>query len=340
MSRLKKILALFPDPDDSTSFYRGAGPLSAMAKEYGLELKYGGKQLSDYTWSRLIKADLLFVQRPCIRPHVEIIERARVLNIPVVIDYDDLLTEITKDNPAYQAYANMDARQSIHYALKLADLAFFSTTYLAQRMGSVCKRAEVVENAFDFDRFGRMVNMNQAKQKIFLWRGSHSHAEDLRLVADQIIEVANRRPDWQWIFFGYEPPFITERLRTGSWAVSRASMPTEFINQLCGLNHAIQWAALTDRPFNRAKSNIAWIEATAAGAKTIGPNFEEWRRPGVTTYSKLDQLGEALLQESERPAHELIADTAMSRTELRERYSLKAMNAKRYEAMAKLCERF
>jgi hypothetical protein len=37
--------------------------------------------------------------------------------------------------------------------------------------------------------------------------------------------------------------------------------------------------------FNRAKSNIGWIEAVHAGAITVAPDFQEWRRPGVINYA-------------------------------------------------------
>ena len=41
---------------------------------------------------------------------------------------------------------------------------------------------------------------------------------------------------------------------------------------------------LKDNLFNHAKSNLAWIEATCAGAMTLAPDWPEWRRPGVSNY--------------------------------------------------------
>jgi len=46
---------------------------------------------------------------------------------------------------------------------------------------------------------------------------------------------------------------------------------------------------LSDTPFNRAKSNISWIEATYAGSSVIAPEFlpEFANMPGVITYNEL-----------------------------------------------------
>jgi hypothetical protein len=41
---------------------------------------------------------------------------------------------------------------------------------------------------------------------------------------------------------------------------------------------------LVDNEFNRAKSNIAWLEGTWAGAKTIASDLPEFNKPGVTVY--------------------------------------------------------
>jgi hypothetical protein len=47
----------------------------------------------------------------------------------------------------------------------------------------------------------------------------------------------------------------------------------------------IHIVGLEDNPFNRAKSNVAWVEASAAGAVVLAPDWPEWQRPGVQTYT-------------------------------------------------------
>ena len=47
---------------------------------------------------------------------------------------------------------------------------------------------------------------------------------------------------------------------------------------------------LIDNKFNRSKSNIAWIEASWAGAAVIGPELPEWKRPGIINYKDVTHL--------------------------------------------------
>jgi hypothetical protein len=52
-------------------------------------------------------------------------------------------------------------------------------------------------------------------------------------------------------------------------------------NDLPRFRPAIAFVALRDNEFNRAKSNIAWIEAAYAGAAVVAPNLPEFEQPGV-----------------------------------------------------------
>ncbi len=60
------------------------------------------------------------------------------------------------------------------------------------------------------------------------------------------------------------------------------------------LQPAIMIVPLVDNDFNRAKSNIAWLEGCFAGAAVIAPDFPEFQRPGVLNYSSPEQFGDVL----------------------------------------------
>jgi len=40
--------------------------------------------------------------------------------------------------------------------------------------------------------------------------------------------------------------------------------------------------------------NIAWIEATYAGAATIGPAWQEWQHTGILNYSSVEETGKTI----------------------------------------------
>ncbi len=69
---------------------------------------------------------------------------------------------------------------------------------------------------------------------------------------------------------------------------------TEYIRSMKTLEHAIQIVPLADTLFNRCKSNIAWIDASQVGARTVAPDWEEWRKPGVTGYGEFGTFKECV----------------------------------------------
>jgi hypothetical protein len=61
----------------------------------------------------------------------------------------------------------------------------------------------------------------------------------------------------------------------------------DYLKFFKNLNPNIFIYTLQDNPFNAAKSNISWIEATYAGAAFIGPEFlPEFVQSGIINYNK------------------------------------------------------
>jgi hypothetical protein len=143
-----------------------------------------------------------------------------------------------------------------------------------------------VPNAFNEQFCKKLKVFPPQNEKIILWRGGHSHIEDLMLHADSIIRFKKDNPDWTFCFYGLNPFFL------------KKNMPYEYIpfcddlhtyfQSIQEIQPKIQMVALTDTVFNRAKSNISWIEGTFAGAVTVAPaTLAEFNRPGVIPYEDL-----------------------------------------------------
>jgi hypothetical protein len=66
---------------------------------------------------------------------------------------------------------------------------------------------------------------------------------------------------------------------------------------------------LRDNAFNRCRSNLAWIEATCAGAVVIAPDWEEWRRPGIMNYTDAEGFRRTLRGVMEQYAMGLVKKT-------------------------------
>ena len=84
---------------------------------------------------------------------------------------------------------------------------------------------------------------------------------------------------------------------------------------------------LCDTPFNRAKSNISWIESTVAGAVCVAPDFPEWNRPGIINYGPTRPFKDAVLEALEVANHGF--ENKKSEEFIRENLMLSTVNQKR-----------
>jgi hypothetical protein len=94
---------------------------------------------------------------------------------------------------------------------------------------------------------------------------------------------------------------------------------------------------LANNGFNRSKSNLAWLEATAAGAVVLAPALEEWQRPGIVNYKDASDFGNKLsrlMDEFNAPGCH--PNVTLSRAYIRENLSLRCLNAQRWEILNEL----
>ncbi len=296
---MSKITTLYviPNPKDSTSLYRGVGPLSGMRRASKGDFNYG--YAGEISWPVLQNCDLVYLQRPYRREHLEIAQMARASHVPVWVDYDDFLFDVPEDNPAYGTYMNDTTHSNVVNCIRCADVVTVSTKHLKRLLqkdtkeeGIIPRRCYVVPNAWNDKLFPRMTS--PSRNKLVAWRGSDTHQRDLLEFAPEIIEVAKAHPDWTFQFIGYNPWFITSQLPKEQCVVVPPLDPIEYMQLMSDTNPSVLMVPLHDSHFNRAKSNIAWIEGTLSGATVVGPDWEEWRNPGSFTYRTKDDFKKAL----------------------------------------------
>lgn len=324
---MRTLLAICPSASDATSFYRGMGPLTAL-RVPGWQVEAAPPAID---WTVLARADAVFMQRPSAPAYLQIFEMAKNLGRPVWVDYDDDLTDVPPSNPTHQKYAV--ERGNVAVIAAHADVVTTSTGVLARRMSDLGARdVRVVPNAWD-DRFFKNFAPARPLEKLVFWRGSATHDEDLDVHLGGIAEIHRAHPDWRWLFCG--SPFwkVREVIAAAQLAVDPVSRdPVDYLRRLERLPAGVALVPLKDSPFNRAKSNIAWLEATYAGAAAVGPDFPEWDRPGVTTYGAGVGLAEAFGRAAECYAR----NVAESRAYIQEHLLLSRVNRLRAEILGGL----
>lgn len=289
MQKRFNLLAFPANMVDATSFYRAIGPLGHLRRTCPwLNIQI----VAEVTWPILEMCDGLFLQRPFTPNMVQLCDRARAQGKPIWVDHDDDVFNVPDDNPCFDTYANPRTQQCVARVIASADFVTVSTEPLRTLYGGLSSSLDVVPNALMHTIVGEP--MDEWRQNpVVLWRGSDTHKRDLMQHADQLVDAAKRHPSVKFHFSGYRPFFIAERL--GDQCVINGPLDiVDYFGLLRTVRPQVVVVPLADHKFNHAKSNIAWIEATYAGAIVVAPNFVEWQRPGVINYNGADDIGRAL----------------------------------------------
>jgi hypothetical protein len=277
---LRTLSVFCPNELDATSFYRGMGPMGLLKKQMGDIII---NLMRDVNWSYLSMVDMVFLQRPCLPAHLTIVKYAKRLGIPVWVDFDDALFHVPNWNPFHSVYSQPDRMKATAEIIATADVVSVSTPHLAGLYQELNKNIVVIPNAFN-DEFFKYEPPSPEKKKLICWRGSQTHREDLNIASEAVTDLAVKYPEVTWMFIG-DNPWFTSYMPDKSAIVVPALDPIEYFEFIKKTAPTIQIAPLVDNDFNRAKSNIAWLEATYSGAVTLAPNWGEWYRPGITNYT-------------------------------------------------------
>ena len=356
---MPRVGAMIPALTDGTSFYRGAGPLQALSKDEDYRIEIGGM----VTWAYLRGLDGLFLQRPYTKDHLNIVHICKANGTPVWVDYDDDLFTVPIQNPTHRIYGNPEFQNNITRILCEADFVSVSTECLKEKFGKILEEIEkkntnerfdkrffdpdkikVIPNAYDSELFRYSAKEwdrpAEAQSLSALWRGSHTHDADMsRFTVDlgKAIE-AGCASNLKWTYNFVGSPWwgtlkwLEENLRLSDkeLVITQPLDVIEYHRFLHVLKPSIVYVPLLNDPFNRAKSNVGWIEATHAGAVCLAPDWPEWRRPGIINYKSPDDFGKLLTQglKGGWRISELVQE---SRNYINESLTLRKVNRKRVE---------
>lgn len=308
--QMRKLLTLLPGATDATSLYRGAGPLHSLArklKDFELTIN------PNVTWETIRSHDALFVQRPHLKKYLKVIEMAQAQNKLVWVDYDDDLYSVPFSNPTHALYGNPETMNTITACLCKAEVVTVSTPALRDKLALIMenvgkakqemtglnldtKKIRVIPNAYDDAVLGGLEPLRWPQNKLVMWRGSHTHDKDLMTFTPAMTRVLKNHLDWTYNFVGSPFWHTIEEMeavpgcKPNNVIIVPTLDPIDFAQYLAQARPALMIVPLDDSPFNRAKSNIAWVEAAHAGAVALAPDWPEWQRPGVINYKGVEDF--------------------------------------------------
>ena len=268
MTKLR-ILAVCAMPTDPTSWYRAWGVYGDIMKRSDLEFDCY-EDLQKVSWKHLIKYDLVVFQR-ALGNATQLAEYVTQLGIPYVYDLDDNFWEIPNHSQIKSTY-NPKVLGTMEKMLKGATAITVSTQaladYIQNKLGLNCI---VINNGLDLNKY-KIQPYNKVGKTI--WRGSSTHIDDVRQFANFYESVAKQVNQIE--FWGHDCVQGSPRLDIKNSKYFAGEDLVRYFRLLQNSNIAHILCTLVDDEFNRAKSNIAWIEATLAGGVCVGNGVGEF----------------------------------------------------------------
>lgn len=299
---IKTIRTIIPNAKDATAFFRSTGVLPDLFGDMGIR----SINMDETTWASVAQVDAVFIQRPFDFAIPKIIDMHHDQGKGVWVDFDDDLFSVPFSNPTYKLYSDTKRQNAIMSAIAKADIVTVSTEALKTKFQKILtsvaegnpndktlelshRKIEIIPNAYNAQFMGPL-EKTEKQRKVVLWRGSSTHDKDLMEYTAAIGNVMEKHPEFTYTFIGSPFWWSIEQfssikgMNDNNIQIAGALDVIEFLRFMKELRPALVIVPLHDCEFNRAKSNIAWIEATMAGAVCLAPDWPEWKRPGVLNY--------------------------------------------------------
>lgn len=259
--------------NEGVGWYRIHSPLRMLKKLDLAEIK-----TSEYRWSEGdVKfptideladigewADIILFQRHDLGNYIAVFGAlSEMFNIPFLLDTDDNVRFVRPWNPGYRGYNpqgeaqiwNRKVFEKVHGVI-------VSTDELKRFHAQDHKYITVCPNSLDMSlRDNLPIGQHPGEIRIgFL--GSAAHTENLKPILPAVYQILREYPQTVFYlqsmygnFWKVIPEDVKSRVREAEWKNMK-----EWGGYIAGLGLDIGLAPLADNMFNRAKSNLRWIE--------------------------------------------------------------------------------
>jgi glycosyltransferase involved in cell wall biosynthesis len=136
----------------------------------------------------------------------------------------------------------------------------------------------VLPNSIDFELWDAPVEIPQKKSVRIGWAGAQTHEEDVKFVLPAIKQVLKKHRNVKFYFIGGVPDCIMKETHKRIIKKFGWYDILDYPKRLRQWNFDICIAPLVDNAFNRAKSNLRWLEYSALGIPCVAGNVEPYRK--------------------------------------------------------------
>lgn len=257
--------------------YRVLGPF----QESNIQLLHG-LQDNHVDLRALDESDLVLFQRNFssqFTTYRSMVNFAKKLNKPVVMDLDDYLIGLYQNHPdRIGTFFGMEL-VSILYAIRDSDAITVTSPTLQKVISQINPNVYVLPNYFD-DKLWQIKQPRDLKQNDpirIVYIGTPSHKLDVESIAAPLLKIAKTYGDKvEFLFYGAKPPEQLDGLKNTVWVEPETYTFTEFIPIIQKIEGDIAIAPLLDNTFNRCKSSIKYFEYSALGMPGVYSDIDPY----------------------------------------------------------------
>lgn len=254
-------------------WWRCLQPMSYLRKQ-GIDVHFQ----TQVTTSDIMMADAVLLFRPDAQVSMQIIEICHQLDRPVIVDIDDDLVNLDTSHPLRGHFAK--SVSGYFQCIDAADAIWCSTPTLLTDQGH--RNGYLIPNAVC--PMTIIPTNNWARNKTVLWRGAYSGMGDINPMG--AFYQRAKADGYEFRFWGFLPEFAPSEEYL-AWTADTF----QFMQMVRKAAPGYIWKPLHPCKFNDAKSNIALIEATMAGALCVS-NYADrlpWWKGAVADFVKTQE---------------------------------------------------
>lgn len=201
-------------------------------------------------------------------------------NRPILAEYDDDIYSTHSGSPAFK---NVQPGSNVELwgdeQITKADGLIVSTDYLKKVYQKKNNRISVIPNAIDFEIWDNLKKRKKRGKKIKIgWEGGAGHQMNLRLLKEPVKRILDEFPnvEFHFLYGGYKPDYLDHK-RIIFEDYHKWKSIDKYPQALKNAGFDIAIAPLRDLPFNRAKSNLRYLEYSALKIPTVASGVEPYK---------------------------------------------------------------
>jgi glycosyltransferase involved in cell wall biosynthesis len=252
------------------SWYRCYAPASALRRK-GHEVFI----TKDEKLPEIAECDVLVVQLKLGREVYELVKWAKHTGKTVVYEMDDDYWHVDRSNPAYRIWGQPNMLRALEELLRMVDLVTVTTDSLARSVKPLNKNVFVLPNMLPPDHWPEGPNDVSSHRPVRIgWAGSQTHYVDLKIVQPALEQVLEQRDDVEVLIGGGgENSPLADHPHIRFLSMVKLDKYPAMIEQF-----DIGVTPLWDSRFNRAKSDLKFVEYARVGVPTIVSDVEPYSK--------------------------------------------------------------